>query len=62
VLFALAGDVTMMFIAAIIMGIGTGVAGPAPAPTSQTWRRPARPAWRWASTEPSATSASSSDR
>ena len=30
-LFALAGDVTMMFIAAIIMGIGTGVAGPAPA-------------------------------
>ena len=30
-LFALAGNVTMMFIAAIIMGIGTGVAGPAPA-------------------------------
>ena len=27
-LFALAGNVTMMFIAAIIMGIGTGVAGP----------------------------------
>ena len=30
-LFTIAGSVPMMFIAAIIMGIGTGVAGPAPA-------------------------------
>jgi len=30
-MFTLAGDVTMMFLAAIVMGVGTGVAGPAPA-------------------------------
>ena len=30
-LFTIAGDVPMMFVAAVIMGIGTGIAGPAPA-------------------------------
>ncbi len=30
-LFTLAGNVPMMFLAAIVMGVGTGVAGPAPA-------------------------------